>query len=368
MRLQRGRLGRAAAFLAAACITSLAVPAAAFDADTWYLPRDDGAYTAGANWIRIGWPVPPFEGYDHVRVDVTPHWQCPGTQPYTSTYTGTSNSITFRGTGPNGMYRYDATAFDADGNVLGEWVDVVGTPATAKVSIDPIPGPVVAGTPVTVTGKLVVWDCMSEEFEPRARELILQKRAVGGDWVAVDAADSRGHYDTVTETEDVLGRVWFKQFPTASAEYRLFYAGLYGSQPAYSDPVAVAVDGSGELSVQPTSLAYKTLPSRSYTRVARISPRVTGTLSSSAIRRGRAVTVAGSVWPRHAGQLVLLQRRFDGRWLDVRTVRLDSYSRYRMQWEPLRAGAYVLRVAKRADYNHATGLSPWMRLTVLPAS
>ena len=272
--------------------------------------------------------------------------------------------MTFTGVVPDGMYRIDGEVLDANGQVLEEFVDVTHTPPTMKVTIDPIPGPLVAGSPVTVTGRVLEWDCMFEEFSPRMRWLELHARTAGGGWKVVDTAQGRGWMDSETETEDVLGRVWFEQRPSADTEYRLFYEGQYGRQPTYSETTAVAVDATGEPTLQPTSLAYVNLPGRSTGRMARVRPRVTATISSPSLRLGRGVTITGSVRPRHAGKTIVLQRHDGQRWVDIRSKRLDDESRYRMRWEPRGRGVKTLRVFRPADWNHAAGRSARVRLTV----
>ena len=295
---------------------------------------------------------------------ISPDPDCPGTKPYTGTYEGRATSVTFTGLAPDGRYRIHVAVLDAEGNVLADLWDAMETPPTMKVTIDPIAGTLVAGSPVTVTGKVSEWVCLAGGFVPRMRWVELHGRSPGGDWKVLGREQGRGWWDTETETRDVIGRVWFEQHPNADTEYRLFYEGQHGRESTYSETTSVAVDATGQLTTQPTSLAYLNLPGRSATQKAQVRPRVTATSSSPRVRLGRRVTITGSVRPRHPGERVVLQRHNGEKWVDIRGKRLDADSRYRVRWEPPTRGMKKLRVFRPTDWNHAAGRSPTLRLDV----
>lgn len=343
-----------------------ATPATGYETDYSEYPMLERRWS-GDDWIRLHWNVPTIEGYDRVRVTLTNKATCETAPAYRATYEGTADSVTFTGVAADGAYDYWAETLDADGNSLGRNAgSSVLMASRPVVKVDPIAGPVVAGQPVTVTGRITRWRCLENRFEPMSRVLWLEQRAVGAQtWSRVDSAKSRGWWDTVNETEDVLGRVWFEQQPVVNTEYRLVYDGLRDEQPAASDSTSVAIDGNS----QPTTMnvsatAYQTLPSSSARRGTSVRPRVSAILDDARVMRGSVTRIRGRVRPSHDGRYVYLQRRTPEGWKTFAARRLNSESRYTFRLEFGSAGERRLRVVRPADRNNAQGRSPVRALEV----
>lgn len=90
----------------------------------------------------------------------------------------------------------------------------------------------------------------------------------------------------------------------------------------------------------------------------RVAPRVRLFVSDGTVSTGTTVSFTGIVSPSHAGQTVRLQRqRADDTWRLVATGALSGDSHYAYRWTPGRAGETDWRVVKRADDDHARGVS-----------
>jgi hypothetical protein len=86
---------------------------------------------------------------------------------------------------------------------------------------------------------------------------------------------------------------------------------------------------------------------------------VTAGLNVTTVRLGGTVAVSGSVSPRHAGQLVYLQRYIGaGKWANVSSAKLSSTSVYSFHPKPTTRATWTYRVVKPADTDHAIGVSP----------
>jgi len=89
-----------------------------------------------------------------------------------------------------------------------------------------------------------------------------------------------------------------------------------------------------------------------------VAPTVSVTASSTSFRLGGTVTLSGTVSPNHHGQYVYLQRYLgSGRWTTVTSGVLSSSSTYALPWKPTARAAYVLRVVKNPDSDHAGATS-----------
>ncbi|MGZ4652266.1 M4 family metallopeptidase [Oryzihumus sp.] len=89
-----------------------------------------------------------------------------------------------------------------------------------------------------------------------------------------------------------------------------------------------------------------------------VAPLVSVKASSTSFRLGGTVTLSGTVSPSHKGQYVYLQRYLgNGRWTTVTSRLLSSSSTYALPWKPTARAAYVLRVVKNADSDHAGATS-----------
>jgi len=97
---------------------------------------------------------------------------------------------------------------------------------------------------------------------------------------------------------------------------------------------------------------------------ATVRQRVAGWLSDATVASGTTVRFRGAVAPNHAGQRILLQRRYDGSWHTIARTTLNSDSRYAFPVRRDRAGTYVYRTSTPGHLDHATGISPIRKLTV----
>lgn len=86
---------------------------------------------------------------------------------------------------------------------------------------------------------------------------------------------------------------------------------------------------------------------------------VTAGVSRTTAPLGTAVAVSGSVSPKHAGQLVYLQRyRGNNVWANETSMKLSSTSVYSFHPKPAARGTYYYRVVRPADTDHLLGVSP----------
>ncbi|GAA1260382.1 M4 family metallopeptidase [Oryzihumus leptocrescens] len=96
-----------------------------------------------------------------------------------------------------------------------------------------------------------------------------------------------------------------------------------------------------------------------------VAPTVSARASSTSFRLGGTVTLSGTVTPNHYRQYVYLQRYLgSGRWTTVNHATLTSASTYTVTWKPRARAAYVLRVVKNADSDHAGATSSTVTIHV----
>ncbi len=94
-------------------------------------------------------------------------------------------------------------------------------------------------------------------------------------------------------------------------------------------------------------------PTESDKRVVTVVPAINLWANITPIPLGRTVTLTGNVGPNHAGQLVTLQRKINGVWRNIGSIRLSSTSTYRTVIKPSTRGSWELRTYKAADGDHA---------------
>ena len=113
----------------------------------------------------------------------------------------------------------------------------------------------------------------------------------------------------------------------------------------------------GPASAGPATSAAERAPS--YSVSARIN-------KSEVISDEAAVRITGSVRPRAAGQVVLLQQRLDGRnrWKKSGQARIKASGRFVLKDSPTVAGVRFYRVAKPASNGMRAGTSRELRLEV----
>lgn len=128
---------------------------------------------------------------------------------------------------------------------------------------------------------------------------------------------------------------------------------VVGGGPSYSLEYQVRYAGfSPRLGTYATTTVY-------------VRTRVTAAHSTTSLRLGGSVTIRGSVAPSHRGQQVTVQRYSGGAWRTVGYATLSSTGTYAYTVRPSARGTYSYRVVKRADTDHAEGVSPTVRFSVL---
>lgn len=95
-----------------------------------------------------------------------------------------------------------------------------------------------------------------------------------------------------------------------------------------------------------------------------VAPRITARLGKATLSVGSRAVLSGSVWPKHPGDSVTLQRKTSSGWRAIATDQLSELSAFRFTWKPRKNGVTSYRVVKARDADHARGLSPVRRLTV----
>lgn len=100
-------------------------------------------------------------------------------------------------------------------------------------------------------------------------------------------------------------------------------------------------------------------------RIVNVAPKVTRSVSRSTLASGTSLTISGSVAPKHAGQVVNIQKLTDGVWRAIAKATLSSTSTYsRALTLSGRSGTSVrLRVALPAHSDHVLGYSPSVTIT-----
>lgn len=177
------------------------------------------------------------------------------------------------------------------------------------------PSPVIAGSPVTLTGKLT------------AAKAANQKIALRSDPFPFDAFGNAG-----TASTNAAGDFILIQEPTVNTRYQARQGNLE------SLPVTVLV-----------------------------RPKVGLRLSDSTPQMGQRVTFSGRVCPEHDGRTVAIQRSSAGRFKTVRRATLldipgSTCSRYSRKLTVSSDGRYRTVIAAHAD--HARGVSPSRRANV----
>jgi hypothetical protein len=135
-------------------------------------------------------------------------------------------------------------------------------------------------------------------------------------------------------TASATGVFTFKPAPVVATTYRLHYAGDEHWLSATT-----------ELTVK-------------------VKPRIVLGASPQEFFLGGRTVLTGVVKPAHPGATVVLQRLLNGAWTDWRTLTLDASSRFSSRVKPTSWGLRYFRVRMDADAEHATGLSPRLRVVV----
>ena len=156
-------------------------------------------------------------------------------------------------------------------------------------------------------------------------------------------------------------------------QYVQLYQHVAGT-PGFTVVAATRTDQTGFYEF-PNAAANVTTNTAWYTRSAgfihsrtvleRVQAAVSLTESASTATTGQPVTFAGTVYPNHAGEQVLLQRQnVGGGWGTVATGTLDSTSSFSIPKAFARADDYSLRAVFQADGRNQRGLSDPVTLDV----
>jgi serine protease len=97
----------------------------------------------------------------------------------------------------------------------------------------------------------------------------------------------------------------------------------------------------------------------------KVAPKVTAALSATSVPRGATVRLSGKVSPSLAGKVVHLQRKVDGRWVDVTSQKLSAESTYSFAIKASTKGTrtYRVRVPAYAPYTKATSPKRSVKIT-----
>ncbi len=96
-----------------------------------------------------------------------------------------------------------------------------------------------------------------------------------------------------------------------------------------------------------------------------VKPTVGLSSSASSIDIGESFTLTGRVWPGHAGSSVNIERKIKGSWKTLRSVKLNSESRYSWTYKPTAYGTYELRTRFAGDDSHPGNVSSTAKISVV---
>lgn len=240
----------------------------------------------------------------------------------TLAYRGLRRTLRVSGLAPSTKYSFSVFTVDWSGNVSAAATKTVRTARPSLMAATTSAPIVTYGRTVQVSGLLT--DAASGE-PLAAKTIALYARPSGAaQWTRVRST-----------TTDALGKATGSHTPTRLTAYQWRFAGDNSQGPAVARSVSVAV-----------------------------RTRVTAVFRDPTIGVTARGYLSGGVAPGHVRKLVYLQRYWGGAWHTLREVALSATSRYTFAVRPGRAGKYRYRVVKRADADHATGVSAERVLTV----
>ncbi len=243
------------------------------------------------------------------------------TWPYT---TMTSTGAVLRGLRPGVTYRIAVYAISPAGTVsLPATTTLTGSAAAMTPTISSTAGAAVAlrGTLKDHSGKAL----------PGKRVVVLARSGTSP-W--------RTHAQAVT---DARGAVVVRTRPSINTQFALRFAGEQGT-------LGVAVGAVGTVRV-----------------AARVAARLTlaSPVRANTVRRGRVASLAGTVTPGKARQVVYLQVKVGKVWRNVRSAKLGAKSNFSFVLSSGTAGSARYRVFRPADANNVAGASAEQVLTVV---
>ena len=194
------------------------------------------------------------------------------------------------------------------------------TPAdlpTPTLTLDAVPGEVVAGNSATVTARIDV---------PGASLALSRMRAGENTFTMIR---------TLVTGAD--GSVFWRPKLGRTATYRVEYAG----------------NDSWSAAAAETTLSVR--------------PRLTLT-ATKRVYEGRNVSFSARVAPAHPGATITLQRRVKGVWTAWRTLTLNGASRAAYRWKSDQRGSIAFRLLMPADVQHSEGASARRIVTVKNAN
>lgn len=194
-----------------------------------------------------------------------------------------------------------------------------GEPCKTTVTLQTVPAGGVVGTPVALSGSL---GCNGNLLNDKSVTL---KKLSGGTWVAIGSGTTGGD-------ESKFG---FTQKPSVTTAYKVVFAG---------DSLCEASESAVMQIVMRPGVATNAAASQS---------------------RGGTAVFTGVVVPSHAGHSVILQILQGGAWRNAASARLDSGSRYRLQYTRTSgSGPLLFRLAYPTQHSdHGWNVGRSIRVT-----
>ena len=284
-------------------------------------PTIGTASLAGPTSATVSWTAPadnggsPITGY---TVAASP------AGPTCSTTGATSCTVTNLTSGTS--YTFTVVARNAVGAGPASGASNAVTPLVATtLAIDSAPSTVLAGSKISLTGKLT----RSDTSAPIAnRSIELRYRPAG----------STGSFSTfgTTATSTSTGAVVFNNVVVSRSTQYVFSMAAGGAYSAATSPGRTVAATRG----------------------------ITITASPNSVKLGAAFTITGKVSPSSPGVTILLQRRIGTSWSTRVSKTLSSTSTYSFGIKAPSRGTLVYRTVVRADASYAWSSSPTASVTV----
>ena len=270
----------------------------------------------GVGKATVRW-TNPASGITGVVVRMAASTTPPTATSGTVIYSGTGTGVIRTGLAIGRTYSFSVFTRNSIGDHSGPLSGTLtGTTVAMKVSATTVK----LKAPVTISGTLRPPGAI---FPPDEAVQLLGRRRGTSTWLSLD------YYGL-----DATGTFRFVHRPSFSLEYQVKYPGFGPRLGSYAKK----------------SVAVRTA--------------VTAAASRTSVPLGGSLSLRGTVAPSHARQQVTIQRYYGGAWRGVGYATLTSTSSYAFPLTPGARGTYYYRVVKRADTDHAEGVSPTVKLTV----
>jgi subtilisin family serine protease len=270
--------------------------------------------TGGLRSVRVTWTAPkntgglPINGYE---VTVTP-----GT--FRAVVAAGARTATLSGLAANRNYTVTVRARNVGGLGSTAKASVKGSALSRTVSASKIT------YGAKVTHRLVLKATGSARGLAKQAVSLQHRRRGVGSWATA-----------CTRRTTSAGVASCAVKPSVTSEYRWVYAGSGLQVGAYSSAATVTV-----------------------------AAKVSAATNRTAMRRGTAVTISGTVAPQRAGKAVRLQQLSGKTWKSVGTAKLSKRSAYAFTIRPARAGSTRFRVVSSTDSLQHLGVSRTLTLQV----